>query len=570
MSIFRSISPLKPSGAIDQTNLLAVLRDRIFQYIIMIFAFLAICVAAAVTIISFTNRQITSIFVAWALVLVIIATASFRKVPHRIRVFIFAAILFIAASYLLLSSGFSTHGLLLMMGFVITVTLFNGVGDGIISGIIALGAIYAAGTVITSGTFSLPAVIQTTNSGFEWLIGGVSFFALASISIGAISVTLTTLQNTIADQTSEITSLSKDKAAIASFASDKENELSRHNLHIDLQVQVSHLGNLQKGPVQYLFDISNLLEKTFSLYHVGIYLLDESGENLFLQAATGETGRILATQKFHLKVGKNSMIGYVAMNNEPRYAPNVSEDSTYYQNPMLPYTRSELSVPVSLNDKVIGVLDLHADKENAFTSSDIKSYQLLGAQIGASISTRDLATRLEKTQLETIKIGKANIRKSWRNHLLSTHRNYNFHLKEQKLETDSIPSQQAQTATQLETYVKETITQENGSQHTVLALPIKLRGQVIGVLDLHYSGKTIPEDLIQLLDATSNRLALALENARLLEELEMRAEREHLVGNISAKVRSSTAVQDILSTAASELGQTLGVSEVIVQLRSEE
>ena len=50
----------------------------------------------------------------------------------------------------------------------------------------------------------------------------------------------------------------------------------------------------------------------------------------------------------------------------------------------------------------------------------------------------------------------------------------------------------------------------------------------------------------------------------------MRAEREHLVGDISAKVRSTTAVQDILSTAASELGRSLGVSEVIVQLRSEE
>ena len=498
MSIFRSLSPSKTPDSIDQSNLMAVLRDRIFQYTIIIFAFLAISVAAVVTILSSVNGQIINILIAWGLVLVIVAITFLRKVSHRLRVFSFAAILLVAATYLLLSSGFSSHGLLLMMGFIIVVTLFNGIGDGIVSGIIALGVIYLAGTMVTSGSFTLPPVIQSNNPGFEWLIGGVSFFALASISIGAISITLTTLRNTIADQTSSINSLSDDKTTISSIASGQKDELTRHNLHIDLQTQVNHLGNLQKSTTQYLSEITNLLEKTFSLYHVGIYFLDESGEYIVLQAATGETGHILAEQKFRLKVGKNSMIGFVAINNEPRYAPNVTEDLTYYQNPMLPYTRSELCVAINQNEKTIGVLDLQADQENAFTSLDIKSFQLLGAQIGALISTRDLITRIEKTQLETMQIGKANIRKSWRNHLLSSHRNYNFHLKEQKLETDSSPDQHAQTATKIETYVKETITQENGSQQTVLALPIKLRGQVIGVLDLHYNGTIIPEDFISI------------------------------------------------------------------------
>jgi GAF domain-containing protein len=118
--------------------------------------------------------------------------------------------------------------------------------------------------------------------------------------------------------------------------------------------------------------------------------------------------------------------------------------------------------------------------------------------------------------------------------------------------------------------MQKSLVLENGSRQTVLALPIKLRNQVIGALDIHFNGTSIPQDLAQLLEATATRLALALENARLLEELKMRAERERLVGDITTRVRSSTAVQDILSSAAEELGRNLGVSEVVVQLRSTE
>jgi len=181
-----------------------------------------------------------------------------------------------------------------------------------------------------------------------------------------------------------------------------------------------------------------------------------------------------------------------------------------------------------------------------------------------------MADRLEKVQQDVDQSGKSNIRQSWRNHLQTTRRNYGFQFRDQKLTTDTVPDEHAQSAVENENLIQQTDTLENGSRQTILALPIKLRGQVIGVLDMHFNGASIPQDLMQLLDATSNRLALALENARLLEELKMRAERERLVGDISARVRSSTAVQDILGAAAVELGRSLGVSEVVVQLRSTE
>ena len=71
-----------------------------------------------------------------------------------------------------------------------------------------------------------------------------------------------------------------------------------------------------------------------------------------------------------------------------------------------------------------------------------------------------------------------------------------------------------------------------------------------------------------MLKTITDRLALALENARLFEENQNRAEREKLIGDISAKVRSSTNLDNVLSIAAAEIGQSLGISEVLVQLKT--
>ncbi len=74
--------------------------------------------------------------------------------------------------------------------------------------------------------------------------------------------------------------------------------------------------------------------------------------------------------------------------------------------------------------------------------------------------------------------------------------------------------------------------------------------------------------MVNLVNTATSRLAIALENARLLENIQERAEREHTVGEISSKVRSSQTIEAIMQTAVSELGKTLGVNEVSIQLKT--
>jgi GAF domain-containing protein len=101
-----------------------------------------------------------------------------------------------------------------------------------------------------------------------------------------------------------------------------------------------------------------------------------------------------------------------------------------------------------------------------------------------------------------------------------------------------------------------------------LAVPVSLRGLTVGVLGFHRpveAGAWRPEE-IAMVRMVADRLALALENIRLLEEAQRRAHEEHLLGEVTARIRAPMDVDAILQTAVRELGQAIGVDRVSVYL----
>jgi transcriptional regulator with GAF, ATPase, and Fis domain len=102
-----------------------------------------------------------------------------------------------------------------------------------------------------------------------------------------------------------------------------------------------------------------------------------------------------------------------------------------------------------------------------------------------------------------------------------------------------------------------------------LLVPISLRGQVIGMFKLQDidQARLWNEEEISFIKSVADQVGLALENARLLETTQRRAEREYLVGQITMKMRASNDPQAILQSAVTELRKALRVqkAQVIIQ-----
>ena len=67
---------------------------------------------------------------------------------------------------------------------------------------------------------------------------------------------------------------------------------------------------------------------------------------------------------------------------------------------------------------------------------------------------------------------------------------------------------------------------------------------------------------MNVIQAVTERLGLALDNARLFEETSTRASRERLVTEITTKIRGTNDPQEMIKTAVDELQRALGVTRV--------
>ncbi len=91
---------------------------------------------------------------------------------------------------------------------------------------------------------------------------------------------------------------------------------------------------------------------------------------------------------------------------------------------------------------------------------------------------------------------------------------------------------------------------------------------MIGVFKLSSKEGDISPEALSLVEEAADRLALALENARLLEETRRRAAREQLTREITDKMHRAPGVERIVRTAVDELYDALGTSRAFVQLGS--
>jgi GAF domain-containing protein len=115
------------------------------------------------------------------------------------------------------------------------------------------------------------------------------------------------------------------------------------------------------------------------------------------------------------------------------------------------------------------------------------------------------------------------------------------------------------------------LSQEKAS--ATIAVPIKLRGQTIGVLDIRAKNgqRTWKQDEIAMLEAAAERTALALENTRLIESAQRRAARERAIGDISTRIGAVSNLESILQTAVEELGRRLGgATEVTLEINTDD
>ncbi len=220
-------------------------------------------------------------------------------------------------------------------------------------------------------------------------------------------------------------------------------------------------------------------------------------------------------------------------------------------NPLLPDTKSEVSVPIMLEGQIEGVLDVQSDKVNGLDESDIALLQSLANQVAISIRNVRQFNQVQDALTEAELLQEQYIERAWDRSRLERFSNAQAKV---RLGDTSIPNTEEDEQLQ--------------SIAPVLTTPIQLRQMVIGQLELAdaNSRRAWSKEELALIEAVIDQVAQSAENLRLFEETRERAGREAVIREITDKLRAAPNIDSLLETAARELGSRIGVRHTVLEL----
>jgi GAF domain-containing protein/HAMP domain-containing protein len=368
----------------------------------------------------------------------------------------------------------------------------------------------------------------------------------------AIQDLVQSLEQRVAERTADLES--------ARLQSEKRAE------RLEVISQISRTISQESNIENLLPFITQLVSERFNFYHVGIFLLDEEKEYAVLRAANSEGGKRMLARGHRLAVGRTGIVGYVAQAGEPRIALDVGADAVFFNNPDLPHTRSEMALPLRVGDQIIGVLDVQSVEPGAFTEEDTYTFSILADQIAIAIDNARLLEQTQKALREAQIFYRQSLQQGWGAFARQARKpGYYKSLTGGKfVDTITLSAATRQALEKGEVVVEKP---ESPEDSETVIVPIRLRDQILGVLNVKgtESGHVWRQEEIKIIQAVSDRVALALENARLFAETSRRAIKEAMIAEISAKIGASINLENVLQTAVEELGRTLPASEVIIQ-----
>src|SRR5215207_33315 len=358
------------------------------------------------------------------------------------------------------------------------------------------------------------------------------------------------LENRIADSTAEL------------VTTNRRNE--RRARQFEAIAQVARVIATIQDLDSLLPRITQVISQQFGFYHVGIFMWDENREFAVLMAANSEGGQRMLKRDHKLGIGQTGIVGFVSATGTSRIALDVGADAVYFDNPDLPLTRSELALPLHVANETIGVLDVQSTEQNVFQEEDTEVLSTLADQVAIAIQNGHSYETTQGLLKEAQKTSVLYLRDSWRA-LQSREEHLGYMISDNNLKALNKPITSMQISRAISS--RETVS-ETGKTPS-LTIPIRLRDEAIGVIDIHIAEEhEWDADEVDIAQAVAERLSLALETSLLLRTTQRRAQIERATSEISSKISASTQFDSILRTAAEELSRVLGGSEVLVQIQT--
>ncbi|HLA06045.1 MAG TPA: GAF domain-containing protein [Anaerolineales bacterium] len=431
---------------------------------------------------------------------------------------------------------------------------------------IILSILFLAGIAVSLGLGGIIAapILRLTQTANQIVGGDLSAQAMVTSrdEIGILANAFNTMTERLRETLAGLEQRVVERTSELLTANQKNEQRARQ---FEAIAKVARTISSTKDLDTLLPQIAHSISTQFGFYHVGIFLLDPRKEYAVLSAANSDSGKTMVANNHKLKVGETGIVGVVTGTGKPRIALDTDVDAVFFDNALLPETRSELALPIISNQEILGALDVQSKTRNAFDQDDINILTALAEQVSIAIQN---ATQYEESQralAESESLSRQFIKSGWQE--FNKTRKL-IGVRHSGARATMLYRKNGRAQRTGDEFPDET---EQKSKGAVLSIPLKLHDETIGMVDVRTPhNRPWDRDELDIVNAIIERATLSLENARLLEESQKRAAKEHTIGEISAKISAQSKIDELIKTAVKELGRALPGAEVVIQFKQDD
>ncbi len=498
-------------------------------------------VALAPTFFSAAPIYIAIDAAAYAILLLV----TFARLPYRLRAGTLLALIYVLGLSGLFETGIWGDARLFFLAFVVMTCLLFSARAGITAIAISLASTIVLGWLILSGQYRPTSPNVTAGALSDWLTAGTALLltqAVATAGLYLFQREFDTAQER-SEETFSVLQLERRnlESRVKERTEELENKTNQLRASSYIARQIIELQDMRT----LLSRVVQLISEQFGYYHASIFLLDEQRRVAFLQAASSGEGQKMMERGYHVAIEDMNIIGRVAERRKLFMLTDSGPAASLTKYPELPLTRSELALPLMVRGKVLGVLDIHSDKSQAFGPNEADVLQALADQLATSIDNVRLLNETQTfvSQLESLTAQQTQV--SWQEYLRRRNLGYQY-----------TPAG-----------IRQFTPGASGKSKSAMHIPLQLRGQEIGTITVQRKeASDWQEAERELIEKIATQVALALDNSRLLEDSRRRAVQEQTVSEIAAHLSRSLDIDSLLQTAVRELSTLPEIAEVSVYI----
>jgi GAF domain-containing protein len=537
-------------------------RRQLVQGALRVSVVVGFFAAAAGSYYDYIRQAPWTIPIYWLAYALVVLITFWRRVPYIVQAWTLIVAFYSLAIVDFVTDGRGGSGRLFFLMFLFAVGLFLGRRESIFAVVLTFLTLAGLAWAFTTGRMAVVADVSSTDLA-GWVSNIIILLLVGIFVIASNNYLIPRLIAALAQSRQLAREIEKERGRLAEQVVERTKALERHNAQLVAASQVTQHAASALDMRELVSQVATSIGTQFGFYHTGIFILDPSGEWAELKAAFGVRAQQIMESEQRLHVGGAGGVSYVTSQGEPRIVSDAMTEAMFFRSPDLPDTRSEITLPLRARGRTVGLLNLHSVRPQAFQREDVAVLQTLADHVAMAIGNAYLFQQAQESLAAERRAAAQLAQQAWQG-LLRAQRELGVVRNKDGLAA-LVPAADVQRP-EMEIARQTGKATLDASSGMSLAVPVKVRDRVIGVIDARKPEGTWTQEEIALIETLTDQLGVALDGARLYQDTQRRAARERLIGEVAAHMHERLDVDGVLKAAAQDIGEKLGLHDIAIQL----